>query len=101
MSPVHDAYSKKGLAPAEHRVAMCELAADASPLIMVDSWEAAQKQYQYSLHVLQHLERAVNDACYPSTGAVPHSQTDTSHDLRATCSYCSQCKNLDGEKQTP
>ncbi|EIE20283.1 Nucleotidylyl transferase [Coccomyxa subellipsoidea C-169] len=62
MSPVHDAYSKKGLAPAEHRVAMCELAAGASPLIMVDSWEAAQKQYQYSLHVLQHLERAVNDA---------------------------------------
>ncbi|KAK9904145.1 hypothetical protein WJX75_005392 [Coccomyxa subellipsoidea] len=66
MSPVHTAYSKKGLAPAEHRVRMCELAAETSPLIMVDSWEAAQKHCQYSLHVLQHLEHAVNEAC--STG---------------------------------
>lgn len=63
MSPVHDAYNKKGLAPAHHRMAMCQLAADTSPLIMVDSWEAAQEQYKFSLHVLQHLERAVNDAC--------------------------------------
>ena len=68
MSPVHTAYSKKGLAPAEHRVRMCELAAETSPLIMVDSWEAAQKHYQYSLHVLQHLEHAVNEAC--STGVL-------------------------------
>ncbi|CAL8470875.1 g10417 [Coccomyxa elongata] len=80
MSPVHDAYNKRGLAPAHHRVAMCQLAADTSPLVMVDSWEAAQEQYQFSLHVLQHLERAVNDACCPNdtqvhceTGATGHS----------------------------
>lgn len=74
MSPVHDAYNKKGLAPAHHRVAMCQLAADTSPLVMVDSWEAAQEQYQFSLHVLQHLERAVNDACCPNDTQV-HTET--------------------------
>ena len=35
MSPVHDAYAKKGLAPVAHRIAMCQLAAQTSPLIMV------------------------------------------------------------------
>lgn len=76
MSPVHDAYNKKGLAPAHHRVAMCQLAVDTSPLIMVDSWEASQEQYQFSLHVLQHLERDVNDACCPSDTQM-HSETET------------------------
>ncbi len=37
MSPVHDAYTKKGLAPVHHRIAMCQLAAQTSPLIMVGS----------------------------------------------------------------
>lgn len=80
MSPVHDAYNKKGLAPAHHRVAMCQLAADTSSLIMVDSWEAAQEQYQFSLHVLQHLEHAVNDACCLDEAAV-HDQTRTTRML--------------------
>lgn len=35
MSPVHDSYTKKGLAPAQHRTAMCQLAAETSPIIMV------------------------------------------------------------------
>ena len=35
MSPVHDSYAKKGLAPAWHRAAMCQLAAETSPIIMV------------------------------------------------------------------
>lgn len=68
MSPVNDAYTKKGLAAAEQRVAMCELAAKSSPLIMVDDWESRQPQYQYSLHVLQHLQAAVNAACFEAPG---------------------------------
>jgi nicotinamide mononucleotide adenylyltransferase len=63
MSPVNDAYGKRGLAAAEHRIAMCELAAQTSSIIMVDDWESRQPQYQRSLHVLQHLESAINDAC--------------------------------------
>lgn len=31
----------KGLAPAEHRIRMCELAVADSPFIMVDSWEVS------------------------------------------------------------
>jgi nicotinamide mononucleotide adenylyltransferase len=41
-SPVSDAYAKPGLAPAHHRVKMCELAVIDSNWIMVDPWEATQ-----------------------------------------------------------
>lgn len=46
LSPVGDAYKKKGLALASHRVKMCELAVNQTThenhLIMVDTWEALQ-----------------------------------------------------------
>lgn len=46
LSPVGDAYKKKGLALAKHRVRMCELAAssvnEGQHFIMVDRWEALQ-----------------------------------------------------------
>jgi nicotinamide mononucleotide adenylyltransferase len=55
LSPVGDAYKKKGLAPAAHRVRMCELATNTadqkSKFIMVDAWEALQSQYQPTAHV--------------------------------------------------
>lgn len=35
----------KGLAPAEHRIRMCELAVADSPFIMVDSWEVHSALY--------------------------------------------------------
>jgi nicotinic acid mononucleotide adenylyltransferase len=41
MSPVGDAYDKKGLAPAEHRIKMCQLATQDSPFVMVDPWEVS------------------------------------------------------------
>ena len=40
---------------------MCQLAADESDLVMVDTWEAAQAQAQRSLIVLQHVQRAVRE----------------------------------------
>ncbi|GKE26042.1 nicotinamide/nicotinic acid mononucleotide adenylyltransferase isoform X1, partial [Tanacetum coccineum] len=39
MSPVNDAYKKKGLIPAEHRITMCQLACKSSEFVMVDTWE--------------------------------------------------------------
>src|SRR6202012_4515494 len=55
LSPVGDAYKKKGLAPAAHRVRMCELATNTadqkSKFIMVDAWEALQSKYQPTAHV--------------------------------------------------
>lgn len=59
MSPVNDAYHKPELLPSAHRIAMCQLAAAESELIMVDTWEAAQPQAQRSLLVLQHVQQAV------------------------------------------
>ena len=58
-SPVNDAYHKPGLLPSQHRIAMCQLAAAESDLVMVDTWEAAQAQAQRSLIVLQHVQHAV------------------------------------------
>jgi nicotinamide mononucleotide adenylyltransferase len=54
LSPVGDAYKKKGLAPATHRLRMCELAtitAQKSKFIMVDAWEALQTKYQPTAQV--------------------------------------------------
>ncbi|KAL3651313.1 hypothetical protein CASFOL_004315 [Castilleja foliolosa] len=55
MSPVNDAYKKKDLIRAEHRVAMCELACKSSDFVMVDAWEASQSAYQRTLTVLSRV----------------------------------------------
>uniref|UniRef100_A0A7N0RAA2 Cytidyltransferase-like domain-containing protein n=1 Tax=Kalanchoe fedtschenkoi TaxID=63787 RepID=A0A7N0RAA2_KALFE len=39
MCPVNDAYKKKDLASAEHRIKMCQLACKTSQFVMVDEWE--------------------------------------------------------------
>jgi hypothetical protein len=51
MSPVADAYGKKGLAPVAHRVEMCQLAAAGTHNVMVDAWEAGQPGYTRTLQV--------------------------------------------------
>jgi nicotinamide mononucleotide adenylyltransferase len=53
-------YVAKGLAPAEHRIKMCQLATQDSPFVMVDPWEAKQSSYQRTLTVLSRVEAAVN-----------------------------------------
>ncbi|GKA94647.1 nicotinamide/nicotinic acid mononucleotide adenylyltransferase isoform X1, partial [Tanacetum coccineum] len=55
MSPVNDAYKKKGLIPAEHRITMCQLACKSSEFVMVDTWEAKQSSFQRSLTVLSRI----------------------------------------------
>ncbi|KAI3496812.1 hypothetical protein L1887_39189 [Cichorium endivia] len=55
MSPVNDAYQKKGLLPSEHRIAMCQLACNSSKFVMVDTWEAKQSSFQRSLTVLSRI----------------------------------------------
>ncbi|KAJ2795395.1 Nicotinamide/nicotinic acid mononucleotide adenylyltransferase 1 [Coemansia guatemalensis] len=60
-SPVSDYYQKEGLAPAHHRVRMCELATEAdSAWLMVDSWEALQPSYQRTAVVLDHFDDQLN-----------------------------------------
>ncbi|KAJ2775748.1 Nicotinamide/nicotinic acid mononucleotide adenylyltransferase 1 [Coemansia javaensis] len=60
-SPVSDYYQKEGLAPAQHRVRMCELATESgSAWLMVDSWEALQPAYQRTSVVLDHFDYELN-----------------------------------------
>ncbi|KAJ1680069.1 Nicotinamide/nicotinic acid mononucleotide adenylyltransferase 1 [Spiromyces aspiralis] len=60
-SPVSDYYQKEGLAPAIHRVKMCELATEErSTWLMVDPWESLQPSYQRTAFVLDHFEYELN-----------------------------------------
>ncbi|XP_054778492.1 nicotinamide/nicotinic acid mononucleotide adenylyltransferase-like isoform X3 [Prosopis cineraria] len=62
MSPVNDAYKKKGLVSAEHRVRLCHLACKSSEFIMVDPWEATQSTYQRTLTVLSRVRNCISKA---------------------------------------
>lgn len=59
MSPVNDAYKKKDLLPAVHRIRLCELACGSSSFVMVDPWEAVQKGYQRTLTVLSRVKNSL------------------------------------------
>ncbi|KAJ9640311.1 Nicotinamide/nicotinic acid mononucleotide adenylyltransferase 1 [Coniosporium tulheliwenetii] len=61
LSPVGDAYKKAGLASAEHRIRMCELAVSEDSWVDVDPWEALQKEYQPTAVVLDHFEKELNE----------------------------------------
>ncbi|XP_060189366.1 nicotinamide/nicotinic acid mononucleotide adenylyltransferase isoform X1 [Lycium barbarum] len=67
MSPVNDAYKKKCLISAEHRVAMCQLACKSSEFVMTDPWEASQDSYQRSLTVLSRIKTAISGGNLAST----------------------------------
>ncbi|KAK7811096.1 hypothetical protein U0070_016036, partial [Myodes glareolus] len=53
ISPVGDAYRKKGLIPAHHRVIMAELATKNSHWVEVDTWESLQKEWVETVKVLR------------------------------------------------
>ncbi|AET41181.1 nicotinamide/nicotinic acid mononucleotide adenylyltransferase Ecym_7352 [Eremothecium cymbalariae DBVPG len=60
-SPVSDSYKKPGLAPAIHRVRMCELACErTSSWLMVDAWESLQPHYTRTAKVLDHFNDEIN-----------------------------------------
>ena len=84
ISPVHDGYGKRGLAPAKHRLAMCELAAasKATGLPGIESaqadyrlsacgWEASQPELTRTLRVLQSYQAEL-DAHLAGVGDAPH-----------------------------
>lgn len=62
LSPVNDAYWKKGLVAGIHRLRMCDKAVQGSVHIMADGWEIEQDQYVRSLYVLQSVEKRLRDA---------------------------------------
>lgn len=61
ISPVADAYEKVGLARADHRLNMCQLATQNSKHIMVDPWEVTKTEYTRTAKVLDHLHHEINN----------------------------------------
>ncbi|CAI9092568.1 OLC1v1027851C1 [Oldenlandia corymbosa var. corymbosa] len=70
MSPVNDAYKKKDLISAEHRIAMCNMACESSEFVMVDPWEANQSTYQRTLTVLSRIRTSVYETGLIPTGSL-------------------------------
>ncbi len=70
MSPVSDAYGKKGLVSGVHRLAMCRAAAAASPSVMVDAWEVQQEGYTRTLQVLRHVREELQHIVASSSAEV-------------------------------
>ncbi|XP_062078873.1 nicotinamide/nicotinic acid mononucleotide adenylyltransferase [Humulus lupulus] len=62
MSPVNDAYNKRGLISAENRIRLCQLACESSDFVMVDPWEAKQSSYQRSLTVLSRVKSFLSES---------------------------------------
>ncbi|PHH69735.1 hypothetical protein CDD82_7547 [Ophiocordyceps australis] len=61
LSPVSDAYKKKGLAAARDRIRMCQLAAQSGPKwLTVDPWEAENSTYIPTARVLDHFDWEIN-----------------------------------------
>uniref|UniRef100_A0A670YIP5 Nicotinamide-nucleotide adenylyltransferase n=2 Tax=Pseudonaja textilis TaxID=8673 RepID=A0A670YIP5_PSETE len=54
ISPVGDAYLKKGLISASHRLTMARLATENSDWLEVDDWESSQKEWQETIKVLRY-----------------------------------------------
>ncbi|XP_044527200.1 nicotinamide/nicotinic acid mononucleotide adenylyltransferase 1 isoform X2 [Gracilinanus agilis] len=54
ISPVGDAYKKKGLISSCHRVTMAELAAQCSRWLEVDAWESLQNEWIETVRVLSY-----------------------------------------------
>ncbi|KAK2659095.1 hypothetical protein Ddye_005628 [Dipteronia dyeriana] len=61
MSPVNDAYKKRGLISAEHRIQLCNLACKSSKFIMVDPWEANQNSFQRTLTILSRIKKFLSE----------------------------------------
>jgi nicotinamide mononucleotide adenylyltransferase len=60
ISPVGDAYQKKGLVNAIDRTNMAILATQDSDWIMVDTWEAAKPSWCRTVEVLDHFSGEIN-----------------------------------------
>ncbi|NXP68748.1 NMNA1 adenylyltransferase, partial [Chloropsis cyanopogon] len=73
ISPVGDAYKKKGLISANHRVTMAKLATENSDWVEVDDWESCQSEWLETLKVLRyHHEKLLStDVTNSLQDAVP------------------------------
>lgn len=72
ISPVGDAYKKKGLISAHHRVIMAELATQNSEWVEVNTWESLQKEWVETAKVLRyHQEKLEASICLQQDFPMP------------------------------
>jgi nicotinamide mononucleotide adenylyltransferase len=60
ISPVHDAYKKKGLVSQTHRLAMMKLALQTSSWIRLSEWESQQEDWTRTRNVLHYHQNYMN-----------------------------------------
>jgi nicotinamide mononucleotide adenylyltransferase len=60
ISPVHDAYGKKGLVSQTHRLGMLKLALQTSSWIRVSDWETQQEGWTRTRNTLQYHQNYLN-----------------------------------------
>ena len=60
ISPVNDAYQKKGLMPAQHRTKMVELAVQNYEFVRCSKWETEQCQWIRTRNVLDEYSKHVS-----------------------------------------
>lgn len=60
VSPVHDAYGKKGLVSQTHRHAMIKLALETSSWIRISDWESQQEAWSRTRSTLQYHQNYLN-----------------------------------------
>lgn len=60
VSPVHDAYGKKGLVSQTHRLAMLKLALETSSWIKISEWETQQEAWTRTRKVLHQHQNYLN-----------------------------------------
>jgi len=76
ISPVRDGYGKKGLVPANHRLAMVQHSVKTSDWIKLDPWECEQDAWLETRKVLEHhqnnLTSIVNDNKSPKKRKLDH-----------------------------
>ncbi|KAJ2941594.1 hypothetical protein O0L34_g14648 [Tuta absoluta] len=65
VSPVHDAYGKKDLVAAHHRIAMLKLALRSSQWIKVSEWETQQTGWTRTKISMQYHQDTINNCIAP------------------------------------
>lgn len=60
VSPVHDAYGKRGLVAQTHRLAMVKIALQTSSWIRLSDWECQQEEWTRTKNTLQYHQNYLN-----------------------------------------
>nr|KAF6506872.1 nicotinamide nucleotide adenylyltransferase 1 [Rousettus aegyptiacus] len=99
ISPVGDAYKKKGLISAHHRVIMAELATKNSEWVEVDTWESLQKDWVETAKVLStqniySVKLLLNASCV--AGTLRHFLSTSHHQEKLGARVCDHQQDSPG-----